>query len=134
MPADFTPPKSLELNPLVPLAQRSDLWKPIAFTSDDLQNPFGNFNYAAIARLKPGATAAQATAELDAIQAQSPDFDLMQCWNALEMRVFVLPMQSEIVGKVRQSLLLLMAAVGAVLLIVCANLCQSAVGLLDWLT
>ena len=34
----------------------------------DLKTDIGNFNYKVIARLKPGVTLAQASAELDALQ------------------------------------------------------------------
>ena len=75
----------------------------------------------AIARLKPGLTIAQAQSRLDALvtslQKQFPgDYPLQSAWT-----VRLLPLQERVVGNVRQSLLLLLAAVGLVLLIGCVN-------------
>ena len=44
------------------------LFQPLVPSERDLNADMGNFNYKAIARLKPGVTLAQASAELDALQ------------------------------------------------------------------
>jgi putative ABC transport system permease protein len=121
LPADFVPPKGYELNPIIPFGPRTDIWKPMAFTADEVRSPFGNFNFAVVVRGKSNASQVQVSSELNAIQARIaaaiPDEK-----ERTEMRLFVLPMQSVAVARSRASLLLLMAAVGAVLLIVCANI------------
>ena len=56
--------------------QRVDIWKPIAFSKDDLESR-GSRSYGVIGRLKPGVPLAQAQAEIDTIIAtwltQFPD-------------------------------------------------------------
>ena len=70
-----------------------------------------------IGRLRPGASFAQARAEMDTISArlasQSPDESGWQ--------IGIRPLQQVIVGDVKSPLLLLLCAVGLVLLIACAN-------------
>ncbi len=71
-----------------------------------------------LARLKPGVALDQAQAEMrviaDRLAAQYPEFDR-------GVSVEVVPLHAFLVQNVRQSLLVLMAAVGFVLLIACAN-------------
>ena len=75
----------------------------------------------AIARLKPGLTIAAAQKRIDALvaslQKQFPgDYPLQSGWS-----VRLLPLKETVVGNVRQSLILLLGAVGLVLLIGCVN-------------
>ena len=76
----------------------------------------------AIARLKPGLTIAAAQKRIDALvaslQRQFPgDYPLQSAWI-----VRLLPLKETVVGNVRQSLILLLGAVGLVLLIGCVNI------------
>ncbi len=93
------------------------LWVPVAYT-DAQRAVRENHNAQVIARLKPGVTATQAQAEMDVIstrlEAQYPQANAG--WGAS-----VIPLQELIVGDVRTSLFMLLAAVGLVLLIACAN-------------
>jgi predicted permease len=72
----------------------------------------------AVARMKDGATLAQARAELDSIAQHLalayPDADK-------NVGIAVVPMKQDLVGKVRPFLLVLLAAVTFLLLIACAN-------------
>jgi predicted permease len=72
----------------------------------------------AVGRLKPGATLAQARADMDAIArdlaATYPEADK-------DVGVTVVSMKADIVGNVQPFLLVLLAAVGFLLLIACAN-------------
>jgi putative ABC transport system permease protein len=75
----------------------------------------------AVARLKPGLTIAAAQSRMDelvaALQKQYPnDYPEQSAW-----RVRLVPLQERVVGNIRQSLLLLLGAVGLVLLIGCVN-------------
>jgi putative ABC transport system permease protein len=75
----------------------------------------------AIARLKPGLTVAAAQSRLDALvaslQREFPaDYPLQSGWT-----VRLLPLKQRVVGNFRQSLILLLGAVGLVLLIACVN-------------
>jgi putative ABC transport system permease protein len=94
-----------------------DLWVPIAFT-DAAKAVRDNHNEAVIARLKPGVTVAAAQSEMDAIS-QRLEREYPQAntgWGAT-----VVPLQDLIVGDIRMSLVMLLAAVALVLLIACAN-------------
>ena len=76
----------------------------------------------AIARLKPGVSVAEAQKRVDALvaslQKQFPgDYPAQSAWS-----IRLVPLQDSVVGNVRQSLMLLLAAVGLVLLIGCVNL------------
>ena len=62
--------------------------------------------------------AARAQAELDVVQAGISK----QIPGDLDLHASLIPLQERIVGDVRQGLVLLMAAVGAVLLVLCVNL------------
>jgi len=75
----------------------------------------------AVARLKPGLTIAAAQSQLDAsvasLQKQfAADYPMRNAW-----AVQLLPLKERVVGNVRQSLVLLLGAVGLVLLIGCVN-------------
>jgi predicted permease len=106
-----------ELSPLIGLGNRPEIFVPHTFTASQL-NDDGNFNWAAIARLKPGVTIAQARAQLDAITArvaqQSKDFP--------GLHVVVTPLRDQVVRGAREGLWLLLGAVLAVMLIICVNL------------
>ena len=95
----------------------SDVWVPLALTGEQRASR-GNHNRDGVARLKRDVALAQAQAEMDAISArlarEFPKSD--DQWGAM-----VIPMQDDIVGKSRTSLLMLLGAVGLVLLIACAN-------------
>jgi predicted permease len=79
----------------------------------------GEFNYTVLARLKPGVTVAQATAELNVFQA---DIARSVPEAKVDLKAQIIPMLDAVVGTARRGLLLLLAAIGAVLLIACANL------------
>ena len=75
----------------------------------------------AIARLKPGLTVATAQSRVDALVASlqkqfAADYPLQNAWT-----VRLVPLKERVVGNVRQSLVLLLGAVGLVLLIGCVN-------------
>jgi predicted permease len=81
------------------------------------QDLIGEFDFTAIGRLKPGVTDEQAVAELNVIQSSIAK----QAENKLDLRADIVPLQSEMVGTARRGLILLLAAVGAVLLMIWVN-------------
>jgi len=94
------------------------LYQPFVPSDRDLSADTGNFNYKAIARLKRGATLAQASAELETLQ---------KAYTLSAHLPFHLGAALTLLGKdvssgVSGALWLLFAAVGAVLLIACVNL------------
>jgi len=94
----------------------AELWMPYRFTAEHRIRR-GRFMMA-IARLKSGVSLTHARTEMDAIarrlEEQYPAFN--SGWG-----VNVVPIHEQLVGDVRPALLVLMAAVGFVLLIGCAN-------------
>src|SRR6516165_10390816 len=75
----------------------------------------------AIARLRPGVTVEQAARRLDQMGAELRAENAGSYPEALGWRPRVLPLQQDLSGAVRPALVVLMGAVGAVLLIACAN-------------
>ena len=93
------------------------IWRPLTFTPANMTRNFHWFG--AVARLKSGVTLEQARAQMDTIGKRiATDFpDSNKDWG-----VGVDPLDETVVGKeLRQSLYLLLTAVGMVLLIACAN-------------
>ena len=97
----------------------SELWLPLRLDAHDLSpNQRGAHYIAAVGRLKPGISAAQATADLDRIEQalakQHPD--KMEGY-----AVAAVPLLNSMVDSVQRPLLILFGAVGCVLLIACVN-------------
>jgi predicted permease len=87
----------------------------------------GNFSYFTVARLKPGVTIAQATADVErmiptvlATFPAPPGFSL-KMFEAAHLGATITPLKSRVVGDVGKTLWILMASIGLVLLIACAN-------------
>lgn len=96
----------------------SDIYRPLSFKPDSITR---NFHFlTAIARLKPGVTIEQARAEMSAIAARIAELypDVKKGWGATTDRL----VDRAVGDQLRRSLIVLMVAVGAVLLIGCANL------------
>jgi putative ABC transport system permease protein len=96
----------------------SQIWRPLAFEPENMTRNFHWFG--ALAKLKRGVTLKQASAQMDAIGARiAQDYpDSNKGWG-----VTIDPFAETVVGtQLRQSLYVLLAAVGMVLLIGCANL------------
>jgi len=109
LPAEFSVPSMPQSN--------RDIYVPIAY-SDMERAVRDNHNDRVFARLKPGVTIAQAQSEMDTISRRLEKAYPAENagWGAA-----VDPLQDLIVGDVRLSLVMLLAAVGLVLLIACAN-------------
>lgn len=96
----------------------AQIWEPAVLATQDgtRRGPGG---YTAIARLKPGVTREQAGAEMTAIAER-----LAQAYPQSNKGIsaIVLSLHEEVTKSSRQTLLILLAAVGFVLLIACANI------------
>ncbi len=78
-------------------------------------------DYNIMARLKPGVTAAQAQAEMDALTVRlRRDFPAFYPANG-GLTFSIVPLQEQVVGESRRPLIVLLGAVAVVLLIACAN-------------
>ena len=102
----------------------TDVWQPLHLS---LADPgYEGTNFQMIARLKPGASVAQASAEIggltSAIYRQFPSYLTWTRPGAPQMQEFVWPLQQIVVSTARSSLIALSAAVLAVLLMACLNL------------
>ena len=101
---------------------RTDLWRPLVFGPDERAR---NYHWLQVmARLKPGVTLEQARARMEPIAAQiAHDYpDIKKDWGITIDRFSDLVVNSGL----RQSLNMLMAAVGMLLLVGCANLANIA--------
>jgi predicted permease len=117
MPPSFRLPKGDELGDGMNLPADPDVYMPLALT--EAQISFGgNWNYVVLAKLAPGVTAAQAAAHITALQQQLA----AAMPEPITLSVLVHPLQDLVVRGADRGLLLLLAAVGAVLLLVCVNL------------
>ena len=97
--------------------RRRDLWVPLAYTAEE-RAVRDNHNAQVIARLKPGVTLARARAEMVAIsRALEREYPRRTPAGAPPSFRY----RKLIVGDIRTSLVMLLAAVGLVLLIACAN-------------
>jgi putative ABC transport system permease protein len=98
-------------------AEPTLLWVPLYL--DPAPDERGNHGLYGAAVLAPGATAAQASAELRAIAAEWTRQGLYPPQQ--EFYTFAVPIEQDVRGAIRPILLLLAAAVGCLLLIACAN-------------
>ena len=82
----------------------------------------GQFNYGVVARLKPSVMLAEARAEMNVLQGAVAEIARRETREPAELRAWIMPLDETIVRPVRRGLLLLLGAIGALLLIACANL------------
>ena len=96
----------------------ADVWMPLGQFDDDLTEHV-HHAFAAVARLKPGVTLAEASAEIRQLNEQSAIAYPIEHKN---FGVLVQKLQDPAAQKLRNTLLVLFGAVGLVLLIACANI------------
>jgi putative ABC transport system permease protein len=97
----------------------TDIYSPIAFkATDKTRGGSRNYNFTAIGRLKPGVMLTQASDQMfrlsEALDTQYPKW-------APGRRLRVISLHEHLVGRVKSWMLMLLAAVGLLLLISCAN-------------
>jgi predicted permease len=94
------------------------IYAPLTPSDWDLKQDNGNYNYRVIARLKPGATLAQARAELGTLQSSYS----VSAHLPIHLGIALTPLASDVTSGIGGALWLMFAAVGGVLLIACVNL------------
>jgi putative ABC transport system permease protein len=102
--------------------REAEIWKPLAFSSEDLSpDSRGNHGLQVIARIAPGLTLAQARSDMAAVSrriiAEHPEYPYRQ----YNFAVLMIPLLEQQIGEIKTALWVLLAAVGFVLLIACAN-------------
>jgi predicted permease len=100
----------------------SEIWGPIAFSQNDLsENSRGSHGYEVVGRIKPGLTMAQVQDDMDRVGRTMIEQHKNYPYSKYGFGIILHPLLEETVGDVKTSLWVLMAAVGLVLLIACAN-------------
>jgi putative ABC transport system permease protein len=108
MPAEFRPPGIWGFKP--------DLWKPLGV--ERFEKNRGDHRLWVMARLKEGTSAAQAQSAMESI---ASTLAATYPKSNSDIGARVVPLQDQVVGKVRSALLVLFGAVAFVLLISCVN-------------
>ncbi len=105
----------------------ADVFVPVSWSNEDRQQNINNFDYSMIARLKPNVTTQQANAEVHELLERIMESYPAKVKQALShmpnfsLESQTVPFREEFTGNVQRPLLLLLAAVGVVLLIGCAD-------------
>jgi predicted permease len=118
LPRTFTLPR--EVLPTLEGTDQSDVLIPMRYPPNSAEDR-GHEDYNVLGKLRPGVSLEQVRAEMDTITAR-----LRQAHPEVyppngRLTFIVLPLLEQVVGNVRHTLWLLLAAVGCVLLIACAN-------------
>ncbi len=101
------------------MLKHSEIWTLLQYDYDNA--PPRNFTgFSVFGKLKQGVTFTQAQAEMERIEAELRAAHPVHAASQLQIRA--VPLQQDVVKRVRPVLLALMGAVGFVLLIVCANI------------
>jgi predicted permease len=106
-----------EVVPTVAGIDKADLVVSLPMAADAQTKQRGDENYNVLARLRPGATFESAQKDVDAIAARIRVADKRDS----TFTISVVPLQEQVVGNLKRSLLVLLGSVGLVLLIACAN-------------
>jgi len=97
---------------------RMEIYRTLGYAPDDTVLHGGDMNFWPVARLRSGVSIARASDELNSVEAA---IDAKVGSND-GLRATLMPLQDKLTGNIRQSLIVLMGAVGAVLLVLCVNL------------
>jgi predicted permease len=117
LPPTFRFPRGAELGPLTSFGPSLEFLQPPGVDASQA-DPVGDFDYAAVARLKPGVTPQQAFAELNVVQERI----IKGAGRNVDLAAELWPLNERVVGSSRTSLLLLLGGVIAVLIVLCTNL------------
>jgi putative ABC transport system permease protein len=103
--------------------EESEIWEPLAFSPDDLsENSRGGHGLEVLGRIMPGLSMAQVQADMDRVGRTMIEQHRNYPYEKYGFGVILHPLLAETVGDVKTFLVVLMAAVGLVLLIACANI------------
>jgi putative ABC transport system permease protein len=97
---------------------RFEIFRPLVLGRDEIGRLMGNYNYAAVIRLRRRVSAEQALSEINVVQARFPRLAGID----EELKATLISAHELVTGRARLGLWMLACAVGAVLLIVCINL------------
>ncbi|MGB6686868.1 MAG: ABC transporter permease [Terracidiphilus sp.] len=101
---------------------QSEIWGPLAFSPGDLsENNRGSHGLEVLGRIKPGLSLAQVQSDMDRVGKTMMEQHASYPYAKYGFGIILHPLLEETVGDVKASLWVLMAAVGLVLLIACAN-------------
>jgi predicted permease len=101
----------------------AEIWGPLAFSPDDLsENSRGSHGLEVLGRIKPGLSLTQVQSDMDRVSRTMIEQHASYPYNKFNFGIVLHPLLEETVGDVKPSLMVLMAAVGLVLLIACANI------------
>ena len=118
LPASFSLPR--EVLPTLGGAEEADFVLPLPLDAA-ARNDRNHEDYNLVGKLRPGVPAEQAQAAMDALTARlRRDFPEIYPPNG-GLTFSIVPLREQVVGSVRQTLLILLGAVGLVLLVACAN-------------
>jgi len=118
LPPSFRCPRLDGFAPGHSAAPQPELFTPKVYSKEEREELMGMFNFALVARLGPGVSAARAGAEIESAQAHLEEL----AGEKVGLKASITPLLDAETGDARHSLLLLMAAIGVVLLTICVNL------------
>ncbi|HEY4218606.1 MAG TPA: ABC transporter permease [Gemmatimonadaceae bacterium] len=107
-----------ELGDLTRLPNRTDAYVPLALAPQEIAS-HGQYDFSVLALLEPGVSVVTARAELDAANAHA---QAAMGEEGPAARTSVTPLQGQVVRQAGRPLMLLLAAVTALLLLMCVNL------------
>jgi len=114
MPADLHLPKGDQWGAFFGPSASPLIFRPLGIDTAR-ESSRGNLNYTSVVRIRPGVGSKAAAAELTAL------VETFQRQNNSELHITLTPLQQQMTRNARSALWLLLATVGAVLLIVCVN-------------
>ena len=101
----------------------AEIWGPLAFSPSDLsESSRGSHGLEVLGRIKPGLSMAQVQSDMDRVGRTIIEQHGAYPYKKFDFGIILHPLLEETVGDVKPSLMVLMAAVGLVLLIACANI------------
>jgi putative ABC transport system permease protein len=104
------------------LPRDTDVWTPLVFAASDLTpDERGSHYLSVIARIKSGLSLAQARADMALVSSRIIDQHPSYPYRRFNFTVLLVPLLEQEVGDIKTALWVLMASVGLVLLIACAN-------------